>query len=461
MPTNAPNTSITADENQPTEPEPTSNFPFVGWLRDVAPYIHSFREKTFVIAFAGELALEMGLENLIEDIAMLHAMGMRIVLVHGIRPQIEEQLMLRNIKSKFGKSTLYSYRITDAAALECVKEAAGELRLDIEAAFSRGLPNTPMAGSRISVISGNFITAMPVGVVDGVDYIHTGLVRKIDSVSIKLSLDSNKIVLLSPLGFSPTGQAFNLAYEDVAASTAAALKADKLIFLSPFNGLRNSEEELITELSLPQLQDYVIEHPEIPVGMKGLLNVAGKAIKAGVRRVHFLPSNQDGALLEELFTHDGIGMMLASSDIENLREANQDDVGGILQLTMPLEEEGILASRGQDVIERDIACFSVIDHDRVLFGCAALFPFPNGVGELACLAVDPDVQGSGDGERLLKRIEMRAKREGITKLFVLTTRTEHWFLKRGFVRATVEDLPEERKQIYNWNRKSMVLIKSL
>ena len=461
MPTNAPNTSITADENQPTEPEPTSNFPFVGWLRDVAPYIHSFREKTFVIAFAGELALEMGLENLIEDIAMLHAMGMRIVLVHGIRPQIEEQLMLRNIKSKFGKSTLYSYRITDAAALECVKEAAGELRLDIEAAFSRGLPNTPMAGSRISVISGNFITAMPVGVVDGVDYIHTGLVRKIDSVSIKLSLDSNKIVLLSPLGFSPTGQAFNLAYEDVAASTAAALKADKLIFLSPFNGLRNSEEELITELSLPQLQDYVIEHPEIPVGMKGLLNVAGKAIKAGVSRVHFLPSNQDGALLEELFTHDGIGMMLASSDIENLREANQDDVGGILQLTMPLEEEGILASRGQDVIERDIACFSVIDHDRVLFGCAALFPFPNGVGELACLAVDPDVQGSGDGERLLKRIEMRAKREGITKLFVLTTRTEHWFLKRGFVRATVEDLPEERKQIYNWNRKSMVLIKSL
>ncbi len=461
MPTNAPNTSITTGENQSTEPEPTSNFPFVGWLRDVAPYIHSFREKTFVIAFAGELALEMGLENLIEDIAMLHAMGMRIVLVHGIRPQIEEQLMLRNIKSKFGKSTLYSYRITDAAALECVKEAAGELRLDIEAAFSRGLPNTPMAGSRISVISGNFITAMPVGVVDGVDYIHTGLVRKIDSVSIKLSLDSNKIVLLSPLGFSPTGQAFNLAYEDVAASTAAALKADKLIFLSPFNGLRNSEEELITELSLPQLQDYVLEHPEIPVGMKGLLNVAGKAIKAGVSRVHFLPSNQDGALLEELFTHDGIGMMLASSDIENLREANQDDVGGILQLTMPLEEEGILASRGQDVIERDIACFSVIDHDRVLFGCAALFPFPNGVGELACLAVDPDVQGSGDGERLLKRIEMRAKREGITKLFVLTTRTEHWFLKRGFVRATVEDLPEERKQIYNWNRKSMVLIKSL
>ncbi|MGV0981589.1 MAG: amino-acid N-acetyltransferase [Polynucleobacter sp.] len=454
MPTNAPNTGSNAEES-------SSNFPFVGWLRDVAPYIHSFREKTFVIAFAGELAQEIGLENLIEDIAMLHAMGMRIVLVHGIRPQIEEQLTLRNIKSQFGKSTMHSYRITDAAALECVKEAAGELRLDIEAAFSRGLPNTPMAGSRISVISGNFITAMPVGVVEGIDYIHTGLVRKVDSTSIKLSLDSNKIVLLSPLGFSPTGQAFNLAFEDVAASTAAALKADKLIFLSPYAGLKDEEGDYITELSMPQLQEYVAQHAELDLGMKSLLNISGRAIRAGVSRVHFLPCNQDGALLEELFTHDGIGMMLASSDIENLREANQDDVGGILQLTSPLEEEGILAARGQDVIERDIQRFSVIEHDRVLFGCAALFPFPNGVGELACLAVDPDVQGSGDGERLLKRVEMRAKREGIKKLFVLTTRTEHWFLKRGFKRASVDDLPEERKQIYNWDRKSMVLTKDL
>lgn len=454
MPINVQNPAQSADES-------TSNFSFVGWLRDVAPYIHSFREKTFVIALAGELVQEIGLENLIEDIAMLHAMGMQIVLVHGIRPQIEEQLKLRRIKSKFGKSAMHSYRITDAAALECVKEAAGELRLDIEAAFSRGLPNTPMAGSRISVISGNFITAMPVGVVEGVDYIHTGLVRKVDSTSITLSLDSNKIVLLSPLGFSPTGQAFNLAYEDVAASTAAALKADKLIFLSPYEGLRDGEGDLITELSLPQLQEHMVENKDINPGTKGLLNIASRAIRAGVSRVHFLPCNQDGALLEELFTHDGIGMMLASSDIENLREANQDDVGGILQLIMPLEEEGILAARGQDVIERDIHRFSVIEHDRVLFGCAALFPFPNGVGELACLAVDPDVQGSGDGERLLKRIEMRAKQEGIEKLFVLTTRTEHWFLKRGFKRATVEDLPEGRKQIYNWDRKSMVLTKDL
>jgi amino-acid N-acetyltransferase len=233
------------------------------------------------------------------------------------------------------------------------------------------------------------------------------------------------------------------------------------VFLTPYSGLHDEAGDLITELSLAQMQEYVTSHPEIPAGMKTLLTLSGRAIKAGVGRVHFLPCNRDGALLEELFTHDGVGMMIASSGIENLREANQDDVGGILQLTMPLEEEGILAARGQDVIERDIDRFSVIEHDRVLFGCAALFPFPNGIGELACLVVDPDVQGSGDGERLLKRVEARAKKEGIKKIFVLTTRTEHWFLKRGFVRSSVDDLPEERKQIYNWDRKSMVLTKNL
>jgi amino-acid N-acetyltransferase len=354
-----------------------------------------------------------------------------------------------------------SYRITDPAALECVKEAAGELRLDIEAAFSRGLPNTPMAGSRISVISGNFITAMPIGVVDGIDYVHTGLVRKVDSESIKMSLDNGKLVLLSPLGFSPTGQAFNLSFEDVAAATASALKTDKLIFLSPFPGLQDKEGNVVTELSIAQLQDYLQLYPDLPSNMRNFLNTAIRAVRSGVSRTHFLPCNRDGVLLEELFTHDGVGMMLAASDIENLREATQDDVGGILQLTLPLEAEGVLAARGQDVIERDIARFSVIEHDKVLFGCAALFPFANGVGELACLVVDPDSQGSGDGERLLKRIEARAKREGITSLFVLTTRTEHWFLKRGFVRASVDALPEERKQIYNWDRKSMVLTKKI
>jgi amino-acid N-acetyltransferase len=438
-----------------------NNFPFVAWLRDVAPYIHSFRGKTFVIGFAGELVQKGGLEALIQDVAMLHAMGMRIVLVHGSRPQVQEQLDLRKVTSRYGTGAMSGYRITDPAALECAKEASGELRLDIEAAFSQGLPNTPMAGSRISVISGNFIIARPVGIVDGVDFMHTGLVRKVDSESIAHSLANNKIVLMSPLGFSPTGQAFNIAYEDVATATAMAVKADKLIFLTEYNGITDLEGELIKEFSLRQLEDHISGLTLADADLKVLLQNAIRAIKSGVSRVHLLPHDRDGALLEELFTHDGISTMIAASDIEHLREANLDDVGGILQLIEPLEDEGILVARGRDTIERDITHFSVIEHDRVLFGCAALFPYPNGLGELSCLAVDPQAQESGDGERLLKRIEARAKASGLKKLFVLTTRTEHWFLKRGFVRASVDDLPAERKELYNWERKSMVLTKNI
>ena len=348
-----------------------NNFPFVAWLRDVAPYIHSFRGKTFVIGFAGELVQKGGLEALIQDVAMLHAMGMRIVLVHGSRPQVQEQLDLRKVSSIYGTGAMSGYRITDPAALECAKEASGELRLDIEAAFSQGLPNTPMAGSRISVISGNFIIARPVGIVDGVDFIHTGLVRKVDSESIHHSLINNKIVLMSPLGFSPTGQAFNIAYEDVATAAAMAVKADKLIFLTEYNGITNSDGELIKEFSLRQLEEHIADLTLDEADLKVLLQNAIRAIRSGVSRVHLLPHDRDGALLEELFTHDGISTMIAASDIEHLREANLDDVGGILQLIEPLGDEGILVARGRDVIERDITHFSVIEHDRVLFGCAA------------------------------------------------------------------------------------------
>jgi amino-acid N-acetyltransferase len=205
---------------------------FVEWLRAVAPYIHAYRGKTMVVAFSGELALEGRLNTLVHDVSLLHAMGMRLVVVHGSRPQVQEQLRLRGAEGQFANGI----RITDAIALECAKEAAGELRLDIEAAFSQGLPNTPMGNASIRLVSGNFVTAKPVGVIEGVDHLHTGVVRKIDANAIDMALKTGAVVLLSPLGFSPTGEAFNLAMEDLACAAAVALDADKLIFVSETPG---------------------------------------------------------------------------------------------------------------------------------------------------------------------------------------------------------------------------------
>ncbi|MCP5036139.1 MAG: amino-acid N-acetyltransferase, partial [Rhodobacteraceae bacterium] len=137
--------------------------PFVDWFRSSSPYIHAHRGKTFVVVFGGEAVADAAFTNLIHDIALLHGLGIRLVLVHGARPQIEERLRMRGAEMKYIKGL----RVTDEAALICVKEAAGAVRVEIEALLSMGLANSPMAGARIQVTSGNFVTAQPIGIHDG------------------------------------------------------------------------------------------------------------------------------------------------------------------------------------------------------------------------------------------------------------------------------------------------------
>ena len=430
---------------------------FVSWLRSVAPYIHAFRGKTFVVAFPGELVVAGALPVLAHDLSLLHALGIRVVLVHGSRPQVEEQLALRKVESRFHNGL----RITDEVALECAKEAAGELRLDIEAAFSQGLPNTPMANAAIRVISGNFVIARPVGIIDGVDHELTGLARKIAYEAINPILNAGGLVLLSPLGFSPTGEVFNLAMEDVAVAAATALRADKLIFITEIPLITDAAGTEIREVSTHQA-GAILDSGSLNTDAAYYFEAATRATHLGVPRAHLVPYTVDGSVLLEVFTHDGVGTMISSENLESLREATIEDVASILHLIEPLEADGTLVKRGRELIEREVDYFSVIEHDGVIFGCAALYPFPaEKMAEMACLTVSPDSQAQGDGERLLKHLETRARAAGFRQLFVLTTRAAHWFLKRGFVMASIDDLPKDRQNMYNWQRKSMVLIKKL
>lgn len=445
-----------APPTAPADPSAQDEARFVAWLRQVAPYIHAFRGKTFVVAVPGELIQAGRLNALVQDLSLLHAMGMRIVVVHGSRPQVNEQLRLRGVEAAYAEGL----RITGPVALECAKEASGEIRLDLEAAFSQGLPNTPMAHSAVRVVSGNLVTARPVGIVEGVDYRHTGLVRKIDVPTIRFALESGSIVLLSPLGYSPTGEAFNLSMEDVAASTAVALDADKLIVLAE-TAIEGADGVLRGEISEADARQ-LLDSGTLADDSAFTLRHALRACEGGVARAHIIPFGIDGSVLLELFQHDGVGTMLVEETLESVREATPDDVGGLLALIRPLEDDGTLVKRDRALIEREIGNFTVIEHDGVIFGCAALYAFPeSGMGEMACLAVNPNVQNRGDGERLLRRIEQRARAAGLKKLFVLTTRTMHWFLKRGFIVASVDQLPAERKNLYNLQRRSLVLIKNL
>ncbi|MFT0850893.1 amino-acid N-acetyltransferase [Achromobacter sp. F4_2707] len=430
---------------------------FVRWFREVAPYVHDFRGKTFVVAFGGELVRDGVLNPLIQDLSLLSALGVKLILVHGSRPQVNEQLQLKGYDIRFGRGT----EPTSPAALECAKEAAGEIRLDIEAAFSQGLPNTPMSHAHIRIISGNFVTARPVGIIDGLDYEHTGAVRKIDINAIKAVINEGAIVLLSPLGFSPTGEAFNLAMEDLATSAAIALRAEKLIFLTQDSLIRDANGNAITELARAEA-DRLLADAELDEDTQAFLTHASRAVKRGVARAHLLPYTLDGSVLLEIFTHDGVGTMVVEDTLDDLRPAEVDDIGAIVQLIEPLEADGTLVPRGRAVIERDVEKFSVLEHDGVIYGCVAVIPFPEEeMAEMACLIVHPEWQSEGEGEMLLRHAEMRARSKGARRLFVLTTRTSHWFMKRGFVRGSISDLPKERQLTYNRSRNSLIFIKRL
>jgi len=443
------------------------NFTFVPWFRSVAPYIHMHRGKTFVVGMAGEAIAAGKLPHIAQDLALIQSMGVRVVLVYGFRPQVNEQLRDKGQEPRYS----HGMRITDEVALDSAQEAAGQLRYEIEAAFSQGLPNTPMAGSTVRVMSGNFITARPVGILDGVDFRHSGLVRKVDVAGIQRTIDLGAMVLLSPFGFSPTGEAFNLTMEEVATSVAAALQADKLIFLTEIPGVRvkplepeGDDNPIDTELPLAAAKQLLASLPPAhsPTDTSFYLQHCVKACEAGVERSHIIPFAVDGALLLEVYVHDGIGTMVVDEKLEELREATADDVGGILQLIEPFEKDGTLVKRDRTEIERDIANYTIIEHDGVIFACAALYPYPEArTGEMAALTVSPQSQGQGDGEKILRRVEQRARAMGLESIFVLTTRTMHWFLRRGFVQVDPEWLPEARKRKYNWDRRSMVFVKKL
>jgi amino-acid N-acetyltransferase len=431
---------------------------FVRWLRQVAPYVHDFGGRTFVIGFGGELVAERArFASFIHDINVLASLEIRLVLVHGARLQIEAELKRLGVRSKYAQGL----RITDQGALTAVKHAAGVLRVEIEALLSQGLPNSPMARAQIRVVSGNYITARPIGVRKGVDFVFTGGVRKVDAAALSSHLDVADIVLVPPLGYSTTGEVFNLAWEDVAESIAVALKADKLLLYTD-KLPADRKGETISELTADEATTLAGRTTDLTPASSRALEYAARAVKNGVGRGHLITRRAEGALLQELFTHAGVGTMVTAATTERLRPARVEDVRGLLTLIEPLEAEGMLVKRSRELIEAEIGNFMVVEHDGVIVGCAALYPYPaDKSAEFACLAVADSYRDAGYGERLLKACEERARSLRLRRVFALTTHAAHWFLEQGFRAADVKALPEQRQALYNWKRGSKVFLKRI
>ncbi len=431
---------------------------FVRWFRDSSPYIHAHRGRTFVVSFSGEAVANPNFANHAHDIALLNSLGIRLVLVHGIRPQIEERLSLHGAKSHY-KDDL---RITDSLALQCTKEAAGLVRLEVEALLSMGLPNSPMSGAKLKVTSGNFVIAKPLGICDGIDFCHTGVVRRIDHHAIREKLDHHDVVLLSPVGFSPTGEIFNLSAVDVATHVAISLKADKLILMVEQNLTYPKTNKLVQQLTTEDAEALINTEKSLSGKMAFHLKTAVIACQRDVLRAHLINSKIDGVILQELFSRDGVGTLVSKTPFEQMRSATINDIGGILDLIAPLENKGVLVKRSREALETEIDDIAIIERDGLIVACAALHQFPAAkMGELACLALHPDYHGCTRGDRLLGYVEQKARDLGFEKLFVLTTQTTHWFLEHGFESSDISELPVTRQALYNYQRKSKILYKKL
>ena len=404
-----------------------------------------------MIALPGEAVEHANFMNIIHDISLLCSLGVKVVVIHGARSQIDKQLSAAKLTTPFHNSL----RITDSEALKKVMQAIGTTRFSLEAAFSTGLPNSPMHGADLRVIGGNFVVARPQGIRQGVDFQYTGEVRKIHSQAIKQALDLNALALLSPLGYSPTGEAFNLSFSDVAIATAKALDADKFVLFGDEMGALNSQGQLERELDLDtaELLLKILNETDD-------LAACVAACKQGVPRCHLISYQHSGALLKELYSRDGSGTLIHSDVYQTIRSATVEDVGGIIELIEPLEKQGVLIRRSRELLEAEIRHFAIAERDGAIIGCAALYPNnQESIGELACLATHPQYRNAGHAKLLLKHVEKQAKAIGLKKIFVLTTQTAHWFQEHGFTDVGLDELPDNKQAMYNYSRNSKPLIK--
>ena len=423
------------------------------WFRGSTPYISAHRGKTFVVYLGGEALAHANITNIIHDLALLHVLGVQLVLVHGGRPQLDKALP--------NSKTHNHRRITEPGDMDKVTGVYGLLRSHLEGLFSTGLPNTPLHNVDISVVSGNFVTAKPLGVLDGIDHLLTGQLRSLDNARIRDLLSAANLVLQSPLGFSNSGQAFNLASEELAADISIALQADKLIFFDEIEHLKNSQSQRQSTITPSTLDDFLAD---LSLGSAQRYLAMARAVRAGVTKAHQISYVHDGGLLQELFTAEGVGTQLVEEQRHPVRAAVLADVGDIVEIIRPLEESGALVRRSRDRLEQEIDYFMVAEVDGVVVGCCAVYPHDQHA-ELACVAVSDLYRRGGAGvaigTNLLDAAQAKAQQLGCDSLFVLTTQTQEWFVEHGFADATVEDLPDTKQSLYNWQRSSKVLLKPL
>ena len=425
------------EKNKSTAPDSS-----IHWLRLTSPYINTHRGKTFVIWFSGAMIDAAGFTTLVHDLTLLSHLGIKLVLVHGMRDQLDNALSSNRIESQYGVDPYNAQRmrITTTESLPSVTAVTGDIRCRLESAFSTGLPNSPMSGAKISLVSGNLIVARPYGIRDGIDYQHTGEIRKLRVQKIRTLLDAEMVVVLSPIGYSPTGEMFNLLSEDVAMQAAIEIAADKLIYLHPD---ADCIDKNLHEISASEKyeQSQLVTDSQNSSSISSVIERSKRACRHGVDRCHIVHANNADALLRELFTRDGSGLLINRGDYDSIRPADTNSVNGIMELIKPLMADGTLATRTEQDLEREIDNFFITEREGSVICCASLQHFGD-IAELGCLAVHPDFRASGKATEMLEHLVNVAQQKNCRQLFGLSTRTGDWFLENGFIRGDISLLEQ-------------------
>ncbi|GHT59486.1 amino-acid acetyltransferase [Spirochaetia bacterium] len=438
----------------------------VDLIREAFHYQSRFEGSTMVFKIDFPVTEDPGFPFLMKDLALLAQTGFRVVIVPGAKEWIDSVLGEYGIVSAYAdaEGSLVPLRVTTARAIPFVEMAAFHVAARIM---------TGLAGSRADAVIGNFVRSRGLGVVKGQDMENTGTVDKILTDSLNKALKEGMVPILPCIGYSPAGKPYNVPSDEIALSVAAALGAVKLFIVSLNGGLKapsysfpknleTGEDGRIIRLTPQEAEAVLAANSEAAKG--GLakdrplqeLSLALKATRAGVERVHIIDGREEGAILRELFSNLGSGTMLYADEYESIRALRSRDIPTILRLMDPLMQQGILLRRTAEQILEKKADFAVFEIDAQVHACGALHEWGEGQAEIAAVATDPLYTDMGLGRRIVGYLIDRAKKKGLARVFVLTTRTQDWFEFLGFREAGVESLPEKKQKVYDRTRRSKV-----
>lgn len=441
----------------------SQHFEVSGFIREVFGYMDRFKGQLFVLKIEDGLMDHPLFPVLMRDIALLHKAGIRIIIVPGTRNSIDAQLKAWEIESNFEGGV----RLTSEEALPLIEQASLGVAQRIM---------SHLTASGLSGIQGNWVLARSLGVIDGVDYMRTGRIERIQRDILEQLLNEKFVPIIPPIGWNKLGQAYNISSTELATELCKYMQVGKLFFIGSENGIKldglatgkntnylePTDSGVISALDVDQAKELLeLNAEKLNFAQKDYLQNAINACEAGANRVHLLSGEFQGSVLQEVFSARGDGTMVYANQYSSIRPANMEDIPDILRIMQDYIAKGYLVPRTQESISEKLKDYVVYSIDNSIHGCGALHEFEDGMAEVAAIAVAANYRKSGIGDAIVRHLISMGKMKGYKKLFLLTTQALDWFYPFGFEDGSVEDLPKSKREHYNAKRKSRILIMPL